>query len=199
MIYKDFRFIQQNLTNFSTFTTMGCPRQKTIMKLPNRLALFLILFLVVGCNSLKLDSPNINTTPSIDSNSDVENNTNTLGQEKPDIKVGSFVSGEHPTQGTVRLMSEKGKTFIELGSDFTTSELGPDLVLILHRSPDVISSTNPPAYPLKEGDYVVVAPLRQFSGTQQYLIPDGINLTEYKSVGIWCRKFNATFGAAVLH
>ncbi len=167
------------------------------MKLLNTLALLLILFLAVGCNSLKPKTPTENTNPSIDSKSNVESAPNTLGQ-KPDIKVGSFVSGEHTTQGNARLVSEKGKTFIELDSNFKTSELGPDLVVILHRSPDVIGSTNPPAYPIKSGDYAVVAPLRKFSGTQRYLIPDSIKLAEYKSVGIWCRKFNAIFGAAVL-
>ena len=168
------------------------------MKLPNRLALLLILFLAVGCNSLPPETPNENTTPSIDSNSNVKSPPNNLEQKPAIKKVGSFVSGEHATQGSVRLVSEKGQTFIKLDSNFKTSELGPDLVVILHRSPDVIGSTNPPAYPIKEGDYVVVAPLRQFRGTQRYLIPDSINLAEYKSVGIWCRKFNAIFGAAVL-
>jgi hypothetical protein len=76
--------------------------------------------------------------------------------------------------------------------------LGPDLVVILHRSEDVIGSTTPPAYPINEGDYVVLAPLQQFKGAQSYPIPDTINLADYRSVGIWCRKFNATFGAAAL-
>jgi hypothetical protein len=167
------------------------------MKLPNRLALFLIVFFAMGCNRVKPETPNKETTLPVESNSNIKSDSNTLGQELG-IKVGSFVSGEHETKGNVRLVSEKGQTFIELDSNFKTSELGPDLVVILHRSRDVIGSTNPPAYPLKEGDYVVVAPLRQFSGIQRYLIPDSINLAEYKSVGIWCRKFNATFGAAVL-
>lgn len=167
------------------------------MKLSNGLALFLILFLAVGCKSLKQETANTNTTSTVESSSHVKSDSNSLGQE-PELKVGSFVSGEHETQGSVRLVSEKGQTFIELDSDFKTSELGPDLVVILHRSPDVIGSTNPPAYPLKEGDYVVVAPLSEYSGAQRYLIPNSLNLADYKSVGIWCRKFNATFGAAVL-
>lgn len=167
------------------------------MKISKGLALFLILFLTVGCNSLKQENTNNNTTPTIESNSNVESNNNSPEQQ-PDQRVGSFVSGEHETKGSVSLVSEEGQNFIELDSDFQTSELGPDLVVILHREADVIGSTNPPAYPLKEGDYVVIAPLSQYSGAQRYQIPDNINLADYKSVGIWCRKFNATFGAAVL-
>jgi hypothetical protein len=113
-------------------------------------------------------------------------------------RSGTFISGEHQTQGTVRLITQNNQAVIELGQDFATSELGPDLVVILHRSEDVIGSTTPPAYPINEGDYVVLAPLQQFKGAQSYPIPDTINLADYRSVGIWCRKFNATFGAAAL-
>jgi hypothetical protein len=76
--------------------------------------------------------------------------------------------------------------------------MGPDLVVILHRSSDVLSTTKPPAFPLKEGDYVILAPLKQFSGAQEYAIPSTVNLADYQSAAIWCRKFNATFGTAKL-
>nr|WP_198648332.1 DM13 domain-containing protein [Cyanothece sp. BG0011] len=35
-------------------------------------------------------------------------------------------------------------------------------------------------------------------GMQRYVVPEGINIANYKSVAIWCRKFNATFGSAVI-
>lgn len=114
------------------------------------------------------------------------------------IQSGSFVSGEHTTQGTARITTKNGKSFLELDQSFKTSNLGPDLVVILHRSDNVIGSTKPPSYSLKKGDYVILGRLQKFSGTQTYAIPDNINLAEYKSAVIWCRKFNATFGAAKL-
>jgi hypothetical protein len=73
------------------------------------------------------------------------------------------------------------------------------LVVILHRSDNVIGSTKPPSYSLKKGDYVVLGRLQKFSGAQSYAIPKNINLADYKSAVIWCRKFNATFGAAKLN
>lgn len=113
-------------------------------------------------------------------------------------KSGTFVSGEHSTEGTARLVKENGKRYLELDEAFKTSEMGPDLHVILHRSEDVIGSTNPPAYPLKEGDYVILGRLEKFNGAQRYSIPENINLADYQSAVIWCRKFNATFGAAKL-
>lgn len=121
----------------------------------------------------------------------------TVAQAPNDILQGSFVSGEHPTSGTVQIVSENGQRFIELGSDFQTDS-GPDLFVILHRSSDVIGSTQPPAYSINEADYVEIAPLKATSGTQRYAIPTSVNSADYQSVAIWCRQFNATFGAAHL-
>ncbi|GAA6624204.1 DM13 domain-containing protein [Scytonema sp. NUACC26] len=114
------------------------------------------------------------------------------------MSSGTFVSGEHATQGTVRVTNKNSKLVLELDQSFKTSEMGPDLVVILHRSENVIGSTKPPSYPLKKEDYVVIAPLKKFSGAQTYTLSNNINLENYKSVAIWCRKFNATFGAASL-
>ncbi len=114
------------------------------------------------------------------------------------VKSGTFASGEHPTEGTVRIVTENGKNFLELAQNFKTSELGPDLHVILHRSDNVLGSTTPPAYPIQEGDYLVLGALQQFTGAQRYAIADDVNLADYQSAGIWCRKFNATFGAARL-
>jgi len=114
------------------------------------------------------------------------------------ISAGSFASAEHPTQGKARIIAQNGKFFLELDQGFKTSSQGPDLVVVLHRSPNVIGSTKPPTYPLKTGDYVFLARLQKFSGTQRYAIPATVKLADYKSAVIWCRKFNATFGAAKL-
>jgi hypothetical protein len=114
------------------------------------------------------------------------------------LRSGKFVDGEHPTQGGVRIIKQNNQRLLELDQTFTTSTSGPDLVVILHRLADVIGSTTPPAYPIKEGDYVLLAPLKSYSGTQSYLIPANLNLDDFKSAAIWCRRFNATFGAATL-
>lgn len=114
------------------------------------------------------------------------------------VKSGTFISGEHPTSGIVRLITKNGKSTLELDQSFKTSNMGPDLVVILHRFNNVLGSTKPPSYPLKEGDYVILASLKNFNGSQSYPIPNSVNLANYKSAAIWCRKFNATFGTATL-
>ncbi|MCT0219291.1 DM13 domain-containing protein [Synechococcus sp. CS-1329] len=114
------------------------------------------------------------------------------------IRSGPFVSGEHPTTGGAQLVKQNNQNRLELNQVFATSTSGPDLVVVLHRSADVISTTTPPAYPINEGDYVLLAPLESYEGAQSYPIPANINLDEFQSVAIWCRRFNATFGSATL-
>jgi hypothetical protein len=112
------------------------------------------------------------------------------------LKSGSFIPGEAPTEGIARIISENGNYYLELDQSFQTSDRGPDLFVILHRSDDVLASTEPPAYPLQEQDYAILGALQQFSGAQRYSIPEDVNLEDYKSAVIWCRQFNATFGVA---
>ncbi|MEX1316119.1 MAG: DM13 domain-containing protein [Synechococcaceae cyanobacterium] len=131
--------------------------------------------------------------------SDLAGSAATQAEEQGKVlRSGVFAAGEHSTSGTARLVERDGATTLELDEAFTTSTAGPDLVVALHRSGDVIGSTTPPAFPIKEGEYVVLAPLESHSGAQSYAVPAEIQTEDFASAVIWCRRFNATFGAARL-
>ncbi|MEB3151595.1 MAG: DM13 domain-containing protein [Sphaerospermopsis sp.] len=106
-------------------------------------------------------------------------------------EAGVFQDGEHPTKGKVSVVTENGKRYLEFDGNFKTDN-GPDLYVILHKSSTV------PISGVKEKDYVSVARLQKVSGTQRYPVPENVKLDDFKSVAIWCRKFNATFGFAPL-
>ncbi|WP_013324958.1 DM13 domain-containing protein [Gloeothece verrucosa] len=106
--------------------------------------------------------------------------------------TGNFVKAEAPTTGTARIVREGGHNFLELDGAFSTSNQGPDLHVLLD------SSTTPPQSYSNQNSYINLGKLRSFQGAQRYPIPDGIDLTKYKSVVIWCRMANATFGYASL-
>jgi hypothetical protein len=114
------------------------------------------------------------------------------------IKSGQFVRAEQATRGGASIVTKNGRSFLRLDSAFKTSSQGPDLVVILHRSRNVLGTTQAPNYALKGGDYIVLSRLKKYSGAQSYAIPANINLANYRSAAIWCRKFNATFGVATL-
>jgi Electron transfer DM13 len=114
------------------------------------------------------------------------------------LKSGQFVRGEQPTRGGASIVTKNGRSLLQLDSAFKTSSQGPDLVVVLHRSDNVLGTTQAPNYALKGGDYVVLSRLKKYSGAQTYAIPANINLANYRAAAIWCRKFNATFGVAQL-
>lgn len=108
------------------------------------------------------------------------------------VKTGKFVTvkQEKQTTGQVKIVTENGKRYLEFSPDFTTAK-GPDVQVILHRNSQI--GVNP-----KQNEYFNVAMLKSFEGGQRYLIPDYVNVKEFKSVGIWCREFNVTFAFATL-
>ena len=158
---------------------------------PHYLLTLATMALTFGCNGLA----EVSQPPA---NNQTVNTISSTDKQGKTIKSGNFIAGEHETTGAVRIFTLDSKTYLELDKAFTTSSSGPNLYIILHRSDNVLSTTSPPAYPLKEGDYVTVAPLQKYNGNQRYLIPANIKLENYQSAVIWCRPFNATFGTAKL-
>ena len=105
---------------------------------------------------------------------------------------GTFMAGEAPTTGKVRIVTENGHRFLEIDSAFSTSNQGPDLHVLLE------TSAKPPQMYQNLGSFVNLGKLQKVQGAQRYPIPDSINLNNYKSVVVWCRMANAMFGYATL-
>jgi hypothetical protein len=105
---------------------------------------------------------------------------------------GQFVASEKPTTGMARIVSEGGHRYLELDAAFSTSNQGPDLHVLL--APE----TKPPQSYQNLGRTVNLGKLKSYTGPQRYPIPDVIDPAQFKSVAIWCRMANATFGYAPL-
>ena len=103
---------------------------------------------------------------------------------------GTFVAAEKPTTGTARIRVENGKRYLVFDSGFSTSNQGPDLHVVL--DPD----GKPPAQYSDPTRFVNLGKLQKTAGEQRYPIPAAVDLRKFKSVGIWCRMANATFGYA---
>ncbi|MDJ0796684.1 MAG: DM13 domain-containing protein [Calothrix sp. MO_167.B12] len=106
------------------------------------------------------------------------------------IASGNFVKAEKATTGKAKIVSINGKRYLKFNQAFSTGN-GPDVKVILHKNSSVPAN-------IKEGNYITLAEIKKFKGAQMYMIPDSVNLNNYKSVGIWCEEFNATFGYASL-
>lgn len=145
------------------------------MKLKKQIFLCIAAILLLGCGQQQ-------------TNSNQQANSQTNQQAVPGI---NFQSAQHNTEGSVSIINDKGKRFLQFDENFKT-DFGPDLFVILHRQ------SAPPKSGLNEKDYIKLAKLEDTSGTQRYEIPKNVDLRSYRSVAIWCRAFNVNFGYAPL-
>jgi hypothetical protein len=109
-----------------------------------------------------------------------------------DLATGTFVSREHETVGTARVVRlPDGQTVVRL-EGFETSN-GPALFVYLSQN---AAGGEEAAF---DDDFVDLGALKGNVGDQNYAVPAGVDATGYVSVVIWCDRFDAAFGAADLH
>ena len=110
------------------------------------------------------------------------------------LTSGTFIAGSTPGDSAAGKATiyrlENGKPLLRL-EDFSTTN-GPDLFVVLS------SSASPEQDGLKNGAYLQLDALKGNVGNQNYELPADTELSQYKSVVIWCRTFNVVFGYAPL-
>ena len=112
---------------------------------------------------------------------------------KETVAEGTFVHANpsdpiHYGKGGVTLYED----LIHLESDF---EVGPGPKFHVYLVPDGDITTDTPVH---ETMFVDLGRLKAFSGGQNYPIPEGVDLSEYRSVVIWCEQFNVLISPAAL-
>jgi hypothetical protein len=103
------------------------------------------------------------------------------------LAQGTFRDGEpgHRGSGKATLGRDAaGKTFLVFENFSVTN--GPDLHVVLGSSPD------------GGGQGLDLGKLKATDGNFNYAIPDGTDLSQFKSVTIWCASFPTIFAVATL-
>jgi hypothetical protein len=107
------------------------------------------------------------------------------------VARGEFSSGEHTTTGQAQLLVlGDGRRFVRL-TDLVTSN-GPEVRIWLSAAPNHSSDA------VADARHLDVGGLKANHGNQNYAIPNDGRLRQYRSVVIWCRRFDVVFGAAPL-
>jgi hypothetical protein len=107
------------------------------------------------------------------------------------LASGRFQRLEHPTMGTATIVElEDGRRFLRF-EDLDTSN-GPDLRVYLS---EIAASDDWYAYGER---FVDLGALKGNRGDQNYVLPDDLDLSRFKSAVIWCRRFTVGFGVAGL-
>jgi hypothetical protein len=109
--------------------------------------------------------------------------------EPVELATGTFISREHETVGTARILRlADGQQILRL-EGFETSN-GPALFVYLSQN------TADGEDGLFDDDYIDLGALKGNIGDQNYVIPAEIDPLGYTSVVIWCDRFSVSFGAA---
>lgn len=116
-------------------------------------------------------------------------------QEKAQtLETGTFHGKVHMTSGRATIYKEADGRLVLRLTNFKTSN-GPDVHVVLIAEKDAADDANF----LKSGTQKVeLGLLKGNEGDQNYDIPAGTDLGKFRTVSIYCERFNANFGAAPL-
>lgn len=105
------------------------------------------------------------------------------------VASGQFASVAHEGSGDVRIFStgENGETIVRFENLDVLN--GPDLRVLISKNTDIRSSNN-------LGEYVELGALKGNKGNQNYAVPANVDISEYKSVVIYCKPFHVVFNSA---
>jgi electron transfer DM13 len=112
--------------------------------------------------------------------------------EPVQLVTGRFHKNAHQTAGAATIYRlGDGRRVLRLTA-FSTSN-GPDVRVYLVAANDVQDEAA-----AKQAGFVDLGALKGNIGDQNYDVPADLDLSRYRAVSIWCRRFSVNFGAAPL-
>jgi hypothetical protein len=117
----------------------------------------------------------------------------TAGTLKP-LFAGQFVGEVHKTTGRARVYRQADGSRVLRFTDFSTSN-GPAVHVLLIDG----KSTDPTKdFSLATVRNLDLGDLKGNQGDQDYRVPNEVNLAQMNTVAIYCERFHANFGTAML-
>ncbi|MEM7534435.1 MAG: DM13 domain-containing protein [Chloroflexota bacterium] len=130
-------------------------------------------------------------TQGADSVDDADSSSEEVASTGPHvIRQGQLApaSDDYEGEGTISLVQD-GDTFtVHFGPDFISSD-GPGLYVMLVENADARNHAG-------LGEYIELDTLQSTSGGQVYAIPDGVDVSKFSGVMIYCKPFSVVFSVA---
>jgi hypothetical protein len=111
------------------------------------------------------------------------------------LLTGQLITHEHETSGTVAVLELPDGSRVLRIENLDTSD-GPDLKVWLSDAEVVAGRAG--WHVFDDGRYRSLGSLKGNHGNQNYPVPADVRLEGFRSVVIWCDRFNVSFGAARL-
>jgi hypothetical protein len=108
------------------------------------------------------------------------------------VAQGRFHTNAHTTLGTATVLDLGGGRRVLRLTGFRTSN-GPDVRVVLVAARDVTDDAT-----VKRAGYIALGALKGTRGDQNYEVPATLDLARYRTVTIWCERFDVNFGSAPL-
>ena len=108
------------------------------------------------------------------------------------LAKGEFHKAEKAGSGTATIYQlADGKRVLRL-TNFAVDN-GPDLHVRLIAANDAKNTAS-----VAKTDHVELGKLKGNKGSQNYDVPENVDLSKYKAISIWCNRFSVNFAAAPL-
>jgi len=108
------------------------------------------------------------------------------------IELGTFYTILHPTAGTATIYKMADGTHMLRFTNFHTSN-GPDVHVYMVAADDAKDAAT-----VERAGFVDLGVIKGNVGDQNYILPSDLDMTKYRAVSIWCKRFSVNFGAAAL-
>jgi hypothetical protein len=105
---------------------------------------------------------------------------------------GMFHSVAHQTRGTATVLELANGSRILRLTQFATSN-GPDVRVYLVAAADASDNET-----VKRAGFIELGKLKGTDGDQNYDLPANLDLSKYRAVTIWCKRFSVNFATAPL-
>jgi hypothetical protein len=117
-------------------------------------------------------------------------------EEMPSTNAGSIESGSfygiaHPTEGTATVYRTGDGALMLRFTNFRTSN-GPNVHVYLVAADDAKDET------ALNASFIDLGPIKGNIGDQNYDLSASVDLSKYRAVSIWCKRFSVNFGVAPL-
>jgi hypothetical protein len=114
------------------------------------------------------------------------------GSPAQPLESGQFYSILHPTAGLATIYQMGDGTRVLRFTSFSTSN-GPDVHVYMVAADDAKD-----AAAVQQAGFIDLGVIKGNIGDQNYTLGGNLDLSKYRAVSIWCKRFSVNFGAAAL-
>ncbi len=108
------------------------------------------------------------------------------------LASGTFHSLLHPTSGTATIYRTGDGSRILRFTNFKTSN-GPDVHIYMVAAADANDNAT-----VERAGFIDLGPMKGNEGDQNYTLASNVDLSKYRAVSVWCKRFSFNFGTAPL-